>query len=49
MVVESYEWFLAHRDSLGDGLDSGEGDAAARSHHQSPVRPGLVRALKALP
>jgi nucleoside-diphosphate-sugar epimerase len=40
MVIESYEWFLAHRREPGD---------AARSHHQSPVRPGLVRALKALP
>jgi nucleoside-diphosphate-sugar epimerase len=40
MVIESYEWFLAHRRDTGD---------AARSHHQSPVRPGLVRALKALP
>jgi nucleoside-diphosphate-sugar epimerase len=40
MVIESYEWFLAHRD---------ETDDAARSHHQSPVRPGLVRLLKALP
>jgi nucleoside-diphosphate-sugar epimerase len=40
MVIESYEWFLAHRR---------ESDDAARSHHQSPVRPGLLRALKALP
>jgi len=40
MVIESYEWFLAHRR---------EGDDPARSHHQSPVRPGLVRLLKALP
>jgi len=40
MVIESYEWFLAHRH--GD-------DETARSHHQSPVRPGLLRALKALP
>ena len=40
MVIESYEWFLAHRRGPGD---------AARSHHQSPVRPGLLRALKALP
>ena len=40
MVIESYEWFLAHRQESGD---------SARSHHQSPVRPGLVRALKALP
>jgi hypothetical protein len=40
MVIESYEWFVAHRSDAGAG---------ARSHHQSPVRPGLVRALKALP
>jgi nucleoside-diphosphate-sugar epimerase len=40
MVIESYEWFVAHRRESG---------GAARSHHQSPVRPGLVRALKALP
>jgi nucleoside-diphosphate-sugar epimerase len=40
MVIESYEWFLAHRH---------ESDGADRSHHQSPVRPGLLRALKALP
>jgi nucleoside-diphosphate-sugar epimerase len=45
MVIESYEWFLAHRDDSA-AQDSGGG---ARSHHQSPVRPGLVRALKALP
>jgi nucleoside-diphosphate-sugar epimerase len=37
MVVESYEWFLAHRDALAHG---------GGSHHQSPVRPGLVRLLK---
>jgi nucleoside-diphosphate-sugar epimerase len=40
MVVESYEWFLAHRDELGEGHGS---------HHQSPVRLGLLRALKRLP
>jgi nucleoside-diphosphate-sugar epimerase len=40
MVIESYEWFVAHRNESG---------GMARSHHQSPVRPGLVRALKALP
>jgi nucleoside-diphosphate-sugar epimerase len=40
MVIESYEWFVAHRRESDDG---------AKSHHQSPVRPGLVRALKALP
>jgi nucleoside-diphosphate-sugar epimerase len=44
MVIESYEWFLAHR---GESHDPGAGDG--RSHHQSPVRPGLVRVLKALP
>ena len=42
MVIESYEWFLEHRGE-------GDGDGAARSHHQSPVRPGLLRVLKALP
>jgi nucleoside-diphosphate-sugar epimerase len=40
MVIESYEWFLAHRH---------DSDGESRSHHQSPVRPGLLRALKALP
>jgi len=41
MIVESYEWFLAHRAAV----------AAARggSHHQSPVRLGLLRVLKHLP
>ncbi len=39
-VIESYEWFLAHRDSLG---------GAGRSHHQSPARLGLLKVLKALP
>jgi nucleoside-diphosphate-sugar epimerase len=37
MVIESYEWFLAHRDELED---------APRSHHQSPARPGVLRFLK---
>ena len=40
MVIESYEWFLAHRFDADDG---------AKSHHQSPVRLGLVRALKSMP
>ena len=40
MVIESYEWFLAHRHEL---------ESANRSHHQSPVRPGLLRVLKRLP
>jgi nucleoside-diphosphate-sugar epimerase len=40
MVIESYEWFLEHRDELG---------GAHGSHHQSPVRLGLLRALKRLP
>lgn len=37
MVIESYRWFLEHRGELG-----GEG----RSHHQSPVRLGALRALR---
>ena len=37
-MIESYEWFLAHR---GDAADGG-------SHHQSPVRLGMLRALKRL-
>jgi nucleoside-diphosphate-sugar epimerase len=40
MVIESYEWFLAHRREL---------DTITGSHHQSPVRLGLLRILKALP
>ncbi len=40
MVVESYEWFLEHRHELDDRRGS---------HHQSPVRLGLLRALKRLP
>lgn len=40
MVIESYEWFLAHRGELGtDG----------RSHHQSPARLGLLKLAKRLP
>jgi nucleoside-diphosphate-sugar epimerase len=38
MVIESYEWFLAHRDELGGG-----------SHHQSPARLGVLKLLKRLP
>ncbi len=40
MVIESYEWFLAHRSDLG---------AEGRSHHQSPARLGLLKLLKRLP
>jgi nucleoside-diphosphate-sugar epimerase len=40
MVIESYEWFLAHRAELG---------ADGRSHHQSPARLGLLKLLKRLP
>jgi nucleoside-diphosphate-sugar epimerase len=40
MVVESYDWFLAHRDQL---------EGATGSEHQSPARLGLLRALKRLP
>jgi nucleoside-diphosphate-sugar epimerase len=39
MIIESYEWFLAHRDEV---------ESTARSHHQSPARPGLLRLLKRL-
>jgi nucleoside-diphosphate-sugar epimerase len=39
-VIESYEWFLANRTSL---------DGEHRSHHQSPVRLGLLKVLKRLP
>ena len=39
MIVESYDWFLAHRDTL----------SSSGSHHQSPVRLGLLRLLKRLP
>jgi nucleoside-diphosphate-sugar epimerase len=40
MVVESYEWFLAHRHELA---------GAQGSHHQSPAKLGLLRILKRLP
>ena len=43
MIIESYEWFLAHRAELA-ATDGGH-----RSHHQSSVRPGLLRLLKRLP
>jgi hypothetical protein len=39
-VIESYDWFLAHRDEPG---------ATGRSHHQSPVKLGLLGVLKRLP
>lgn len=40
MLIESYEWFLAHRDELGDG---------DRSHHRSPVPLGVLELLKRWP
>jgi nucleoside-diphosphate-sugar epimerase len=40
MVVESYNWFLAHRAQL---------ERATGSEHQSPARLGLLRVLKRLP
>jgi nucleoside-diphosphate-sugar epimerase len=40
MLIESYEWWLAHRDQLGEG---------PRSHHQSPVPLGVLKLLKRLP
>jgi len=39
-IIESYEWFLAHRDEPG---------TSQRSHHQSPVKLGLLEVLKRLP
>jgi hypothetical protein len=39
MLIESYDWYLAHRDGL----------AVGRSHHQSPVRLGLLKVLRRLP
>ena len=39
-LVDSYEWFLRNRGSLGGG---------GRSHHQSPARLGLLKVLKWLP
>ena len=39
-LIESYDWYVAHRDAL-----VGE----HRSHHQSPVRLGLLKVLKRLP
>ncbi|CAN5746693.1 hypothetical protein BH23ACT2_BH23ACT2_18260 [soil metagenome] len=40
MVVESYEWFLAHRQELA---------ASTGSHHQSPAKMGALAVLKRLP
>jgi nucleoside-diphosphate-sugar epimerase len=40
MVIESYRWYLDHRDDGGD---------EARSHHQSPVRMGALKLLRRLP
>jgi nucleoside-diphosphate-sugar epimerase len=40
MVIESYEWFLAHRSGLV---------GSSGSHHQSPARLGLLKLLKRLP
>jgi nucleoside-diphosphate-sugar epimerase len=38
MFVESYEWYLAHRESLAGG--------PAASHHRSPVKQGVLALLK---
>lgn len=42
MLIESYQWFLAHRDQLG-------GPGSHGSHHQSLARLGLLRLLKRWP
>lgn len=39
-IIESYDWFMANRDAL---------DGEHRSHHQSPVKLGLLKVLKRLP
>jgi len=39
MLIESYEWYLAHRDE----------PAVHGSHHQSPVRLGVLEVLRRLP
>jgi nucleoside-diphosphate-sugar epimerase len=39
MLIESYDWYLSHRDEVAD----------ARSHHQSPVRLGALKVLRHLP
>jgi nucleoside-diphosphate-sugar epimerase len=38
MVIESYEWFRTHKDELHGA-----------SHHQSPVKLGVMKAIKRLP
>jgi hypothetical protein len=38
-VIESYEWFLAHRAELSHD----------RSHHQSPAKLGVLKLVKRLP
>jgi nucleoside-diphosphate-sugar epimerase len=40
MVIESYEWYRAHRQELR---------ATGGSQHQSPARMGMLRVLKRLP
>ena len=40
MLIESYEWFLAHRSGFNDHQGS---------HHQSPVPLGVLKLLKKLP
>lgn len=39
MMIESYDWFCAHRDTLGEG----------GSVHQSPARLGVLKVLEYLP
>jgi nucleoside-diphosphate-sugar epimerase len=39
MLIESYDWYLEHRDD----------DAVGGSRHQSPVRLGLLKVLRRLP
>jgi nucleoside-diphosphate-sugar epimerase len=43
-VIESYQWFLEHRAELDDPSSGSHG-----SHHQSPVKLGLLKVLQRLP
>jgi nucleoside-diphosphate-sugar epimerase len=41
MIVEAYDWYLAHRDEVLRRTDA--------SHHRSPVRLGVLKLLELLP
>jgi len=41
MIIESYDWYLAHREEVLQRTDA--------SHHRSPVRLGVLKLLELLP